>query len=115
MVHCIIQLNKNPPMAATPSLPKKKSGRPRHHTKVQAEMMHWYILHHPFKMAKQLLKMEVPGWSFQDICNKRLGLLSQCAAKKPLLTEKMVKKKLAFCNKFKAWTAKDWETVMFSD
>jgi transposase len=27
----------------------------------------------------------------------------------------MVKKRLAFCKKFKSWTAKDWETVMFSD
>ncbi len=45
--------------------------------------------------------MKVPGWSIaalqtiQDICNKRLGLLSRSAAEKPLLTDKMVKKRLA--------------------
>jgi transposase len=107
-------------MAASPSPPKKRSGCPRHHTNVQEERLCRYILRHPFKTAKQI-KKEVPGWSnasvhtIQDICNKRLGLPSRCAAKKPLLTEKMVKKRLAFCKKFKSWTAKDGLTVMFSD
>jgi hypothetical protein len=51
-VHRIIRLNKNLPMAATPPLPKKRSGHPRQHTKVQEERLRWYILYHPFKMAK---------------------------------------------------------------
>jgi hypothetical protein len=107
-------------MAASPTLPKKRSGRPREHTKVQEEGLRRYILRHPFKTAKQL-KLEAPGWSnasvrtIQDACNKRLGLPSRCAAKKPLLTDKMVKKRLAFCKKSKSWMAKDWERVMFSD
>jgi hypothetical protein len=49
------------------------------------------------------------------MCNKKLGLPSQSANKKPLLTEKMIKKRLAFCKKYKAWTEKNWEMVMFSD
>ncbi len=119
-VHRIIRLNKNLPMAASPLPPKKRSGRPREHTRVQEERLRRYILRHPFKTAKQL-KFEVPGWSdasvwtIQDTCNKRLGLPSRCAAKKHLLTDKMVKKRLAFCKKFKSWTAEEWETVMFSD
>jgi DDE superfamily endonuclease len=51
----------------------------------------------------------------QKICQKRLGLPSRSAAKKPLLTEKMVKKRLAFCHKHKSWSDADWENVMFSD
>jgi hypothetical protein len=72
------------------------------------------------RRAKQL-KMEVPGWNtvvirtIQDICNKRLELLAQCAAKKPLLNDKMVTKRLAFSKKFRSWMEKDWETLMFSD
>jgi hypothetical protein len=79
---------------------------------VQEERLHQYLLRHPFKKVKQL-KMEVPWWStagvrtIQYICNKRLGLSSRCDAKKPLLTNKMVKNRLAFCKKFRSWTAKD--------
>jgi hypothetical protein len=44
-----------------------------------------------------------------------LALLSQSAAKKPILTENMIKNSLAFCKKGKAWTEKDQEMAMFSD
>jgi hypothetical protein len=40
---------------------------------------------------------------------------SRCTAKKPLLTEKMVRKRIAFCKEHWAWTETDWENVMFSD
>jgi hypothetical protein len=78
------------------------------------------LLRYPFKTAKEL-KLEVPGWTdttvraIQDICNKRLALLSRSAAKKPILTENMIKNSLAFCKKGKAWTEKDQEMAMFSD
>jgi hypothetical protein len=65
---------------------------------VQDERLRRYILHNPFKTAREL-KGEVPGFvdisvrTIQHICQKRLGLPSRCAAKKPLLTAKIVKKK----------------------
>ena len=34
--------------------------------------------------------------------------------KKPLMTEKMRKKRLAFCKEFKKWTENEWKAVMFS-
>jgi transposase len=61
------------------------------------------------------------GWSeisvrrIQEVLKKELGLPSRVAAKKPMLTEKMVKKRLAFCRKFKHWKEKDWRKVMYSD
>jgi hypothetical protein len=60
-----------------------------------------YLLSYPFKTAKEL-KQEVNGWSnipmrtIQMVCQKRLSLLSRTAAKKPLLTAKMIKKRLNF-------------------
>jgi hypothetical protein len=87
---------------------------------VQEDRLRRYLLCYPFKTAKQL-KLEVPGWTsaavrtVQDICSKKLGLLSRSAAKKPLLLEKMIKKRLAFCKKYRAWMEKDWETVTLSD
>jgi hypothetical protein len=71
-------------------------------------------------MAKEL-KAEVPGCEklsvrqIQYICQKRLGLLSCCATKKPLLKAKIVKKRLAFCKKYPNWTEKNWDIVIFSD
>jgi hypothetical protein len=58
-------------------------------------------------------KAEVPGCEklsvrqIQFICQKRLGLPSRCASKKPLLMAKMVKKRLAFCKKYRKWTEKN--------
>ena len=37
------------------------------------------------------------------------------AAKKPLLTKAMKKKRLDFCRKYKDWTSEQWQKVMFSD
>jgi hypothetical protein len=44
-----------------------------------------------------------------------LKLPSRSAAQKPLLKASMVKKRLAFCRKYKHWTEADWEKVMYSD
>lgn len=43
------------------------------------------------------------------------GLASRRAAKKPLLTPKNVKDRLAFCRKYEGWTTEQWGKVMFSD
>jgi hypothetical protein len=45
----------------------------------------------------------------------RLKMPSRAAAKKPLLTAAMVKKRIAFCKKHLRWTDDDWDKVMFSD
>lgn len=46
---------------------------------------------------------------------KDLGLPARRAAKKPLLTNAMKKRRLEFYNKYKDWTSEDWKRVMFSD
>jgi hypothetical protein len=40
---------------------------------------------------------------------------SRRVAQKPLLTEKMKKKRMAFCKAYQHWTAEDWSKVMYSD
>jgi hypothetical protein len=45
------------------------------------------------------------GPHFQDHLQKKLGLLSRRADKKPLLTAAMRKKRLAFARKCKNWNA----------
>jgi len=47
--------------------------------------------------------------------SKDLKLLSRKPLRKPLLTLKMAKKRLEFCNKYKDWTSENWQKVMFLD
>jgi hypothetical protein len=76
-----------------------------------------YIEHNPFKSTRQL-KNEVAGWgdvsvrTIQDRLQKKLGLPSCKAAKKPLLTSAMRKKRLAFGRKYKNWNASQWQNDM---
>jgi transposase len=119
-VRKIIAANRNLTPFTPPPPAKKRSGRPRLTTNREDERLRRYVLRNPFKTAKEI-KSEVPGWKnasvrlIQHVCQKRLKILSRAAAKKPLLTSAMVKKRLRFCKKHLHWTEKDWETVMFSD
>ena len=119
-VRRIVASIRDLPEFAPPTPAAKRSGRPRAATFKQEKRLKNYVMANPFKTAKEL-KREVPGWEsksvrvIQQTLRTRLGLPSRCAAAKPLLTAPMVKKRLAFCKKYLAWTEEDWENVMFSD
>jgi transposase len=115
----IAAFKKLPP--TTPPFSFKK--RPGPKSKIDIRMkdrLRRYVSQFPFKTAKEL-KNEVGGWSnisvriIQHVLQKQLGLPSRKASKKPLLTQKMLEKRLKFCNKYKHWKESDWEQVMFSD
>ena len=111
---------KDLPSSATPPPAAARSGRPRVTSVPQDLRMKSYVQKNPFKTAKQLRK-EVPGWgnvsvrTIQDRLKRELGLPARRAAKKPLLTEAMKRKRLAFARKYKHWSEHDWRQVMFSD
>ncbi|KAK3887063.1 hypothetical protein Pcinc_008835 [Petrolisthes cinctipes] len=67
------------------------------------------------KKKYPLLLRNVAVRTVQHWLQKDLGLPARRAAKKPLLTAVMKKKRIAFCNKYKHWTPEDWKKVMFSD
>lgn len=119
-VRKVIRDNKELPVDATPPPAKKRSGRPSLSTSKKQERLRRFVHRFPFKTAREI-KEEVAGFanvsvrSIQRVCQKKLGIPSRCAAKKPLLTGKMIKKRLSFCRKHRSWTEKDWERVMFSD
>ncbi len=66
------------------------------------------------------MKQELLGFAnisvqrIQDLLQIKLKILHP-AAKKPLLTQRMMKKRLAFCKKYLKLTPTQWENVMFSD
>jgi hypothetical protein len=61
------------------------------------------------------------GWEnrsvsyIQNTLQKRLGLPARMPAKKPLLTQKMKMKRIAFAKKYLNWTEKQWKNLVFSD
>ncbi len=92
-----------------PSSIKKRLGGIRKISFAMKDRLRQAVLKHPFKSTKEL-KKDVPGWDkisvrmIQHVLQKQLGLPSRVAAKKPLLTQAMVKKRLRFCLKYKNWT-----------
>ena len=72
-------------------------------------------------LTARSLKRLVPGLAntsirqIQDICLKKLNLPSRKMARKPVLTDKMREKRLAFAHQYGHWTVDDWKKVMFSD
>jgi len=119
-VRKVIAANRDLPAFTSPPPPKKRTGRPRMMTAKKEERLRKFLLRNPFKTAKEV-KAELPGWGnasvrlIQKTSQTRLKMPSRSAAKKPLLTAAMVKKRIAFCKKHLRWTEDDWEKVMFSD
>lgn len=103
-----------------PPPPKKRPGRKRLSNERMDNRLRHYVHQFPFKTAKEL-KKEVPGWEsvsvryIQKTLQKRLGMPARKPAKKPLLTQKMKMKRLAFAKKYLNWSEKQWMNVMFSD
>ncbi len=84
---------------------KARSGRPSKTSKAQDQRLKAYVEKYPFKSAREL-KNEVVVWAdvsvrtIQERLQKKLGLPSRRAAKKPLLMNAMKKKQLAFARKY---------------
>ena len=119
-VRAIYRTMKDVPLSSSPPRPKQRSGRPRLTTSRQDEQLRRYVNKNPFKTAKEL-KREVPGFQqmsvrrIQDVLRSRLDLPSRCAAKKPLLTDRMALARMRFAKKHRHLTADQWEKTMFSD
>lgn len=66
---------------------------------------------------KQNVFLPTEGPSCRTIRRRLLqaGLKSRKAARKPRLSPKNVKDRLAFCQKYKDWTVDQWRQVIFSD
>jgi transposase len=103
-----------------PPPPVKRSGR---RTKLDTKKMNRlrsFVLRFPFKTAREV-KQELLGFNeisvrrIQEVLQKNLKMPSRTAAKKPLLTPLMTRKRIKFCKKYLNWTPKQWENVMFSD
>jgi transposase len=118
-INRILAAAKASPDLGVPSR-KKGSGRPRQVTEDVLKALKRQITKYPGMTAGQL-RETVPELStlsdrtVQHALQKYLRMPSRVAALKPLLTEKMKRKRLAFCHTYKNWSADDWAKVMYSD
>lgn len=108
-----------PPGATLPR--KKGSGAPRKTSPRTNMILRREVMSGP-SVAATTIKSKHPellkNVSIRTIrhrLQKDLGLPARRAAKKPLLTTVMKKKRLAFAHKYKKWTPEDWKKVMFTD
>lgn len=67
------------------------------------------------KQKHPALLKNVSVRTIQHRLQKDLKMPARRAAKKPLLTKAMKKKRLDFCKKYEDWTSEQWQKVMFSD
>jgi hypothetical protein len=73
------------------------------------------------RLTAHIIKQEVlevaylTVWYISHLILKCLKIPSRIASQKPLLTEKMKEKRLAFAKKYRNWSEEDWSKVMFSD
>jgi transposase len=120
-VQRIIRENRLLPVGSPVLGPKPKSGRPKKTTKATDRMLKMTVCGDPFITAKELKKQmpevlaNVSVRTIQHRLQKDMKLPSRSAAMKPLITDKMKKKRLAFAKKYKDWTADQLASVMFSD
>ena len=105
------------------TVPKRKIGscRKRKTTARTDHLLRRKVLLRPSITPASLKKKHpklLEGVSIRTIQHRLkndLGLPCRRAAKKPLLTEKMRKKRLIFAKNYQHWTPQQWRKVMFSD
>jgi transposase len=98
---------------------RKRSGRPPVTTKREDSAIRRVVQKNPF-ISSADIKTELPHLQASTRTIRRrlfvkFKLPSRRAARKPLLTQLQLKKRLAFCKKYKNWTVQQWRNVMFSD
>ncbi len=112
---------KGPPLPkdAIPEI-KKGSGRPATIISHSLNILERYVKKDP-RLTAHIIKQEVlevaylTVWYISHLILKCLKIPSRIASQKPLLTEKMKEKRLAFAKKYRNWSEEDWSKVMFSD
>jgi len=95
-----------------------RSGRPKVTTAKTDAIIRRKICIRPMLSARQLSAEIINPPSIRTIQRRlhtKFNLKARRPAKKPLLSAKNIKDRLAFCKKYRHWTPKMWQKVLFSD
>ncbi len=100
---------------------KKRTGRPRVTSRTTDNMISRLIKRDPcesssFIQAQLPQEHQVPSTrTIRRRLHTELKLPSRRPAKKPSLSSKNIKDRIAFCRRYAHWTDEDWQKVIFSD
>ena len=100
---------------------KARTGRSKVTTQRADNRMHRYAKAYPFPSASEISSKVFPTGVAPSVVTirrrlcKQFHLKSHVPAKKPCLSQKNIRDRIAFCQKYKDWSAEDWENVIFSD
>ncbi len=117
------RLGRHPGMLTPKTPPTPAKCRPGPKGEETARMVNrqaLYVKRNSFKTGCELRNEEF-GWShvlvrrIPENLLKKLYLPFCVAAEKPMLTTKILKKRLSFCKKYCSWTQEQWRRVMFSE
>lgn len=98
---------------------RRRAGRPRKSTKRGDNRLRRVAIINPwltsYDIRREYLDLGLSARTIRRrLCND-FKLPSRRAAKKPLLSKKNIADRIAFCKKYRKWSARQWEKVMFSD
>ena len=99
---------------------KKGSGSPKKVTKEMENIIRKTIEENPKLTSQEIINKNkklcnISTRTVRRILKEKLGLNSYVAVEKPLLTQDLKKKRLAFAKKYSHWTKHMWHQVIFSD
>ena len=98
--------------------PKKRPGKAKLTSKAVDRRIRRFVMKNPFVSAakvKEHLNLDISVRTVRHRLAKDLQFKTRVPLKKPLLTAKQIKARLAFCAKYKQWTPEQWKQVLFSD
>jgi transposase len=96
----------------------QRSGRPRVTTKRCDTMIRRVCSANPTWSAKEISQEILSPPSVRTIQRRlhdEFNLIARRPAKKPLLSSKNIKDRIAFCRKYRHWTVDMWAKVLFTD
>lgn len=101
---------------------KQRSGRPAKISPRVSEIIHQSCVEDPHISSKEVVtKLQAEAETtlaprtVRNHLQKKLGLTARRPAKKPRLSQKNIRDRLNFCDKYRDWTVDQWRKVMFSD
>jgi transposase len=96
----------------------QRSGRPKVTTSRDDNVIRRLAVRHP-TWSSATINAELPTPISNRTVRRRLhdtfALKARVPAKKPLLSKKNIKDRIAFCRKYREWTPEQWQGVLFSD
>jgi len=96
---------------------KKGTGRRPILSEFEKKRIYFFLRSNPLKSMREVIRLLNLNCSIMTLqrCLKKLGFYNVRYRQKPMISDVNIEKRLAFANKYKSWTLRQWKKVLFSD